>query len=184
MQQLVTTHSLELTRFDHLETSSVGRSDYDLVRVEAVCPPLNRFLYATVGAEWTWYQRLTWSYQQWLDFLDRDEVTTWVAYQSGAPVGYFELEQQSGNSVEIVYFGLLPQFVGKGMGSALLRDAVLQARELGALRVWLHTCSLDHPSALANYRARGFEIFTTVEEYEEIPDEPLQPWPGAFPPAG
>ncbi len=180
MQQLVTTHSLELTRFDHLEASSADQPDYELVRVRTICPQLNRFLYASVGAEWTWYERLNWSYQRWLEFLDRNEVATWVAYQSGCPAGYFELEAQPGSSVEIVYFGLLPQFIGKGLGSALLRDAILQARESGAQRVWLHTCSLDHPSALANYMARGFEVFATREEYEEIPDSPLQPWPGAF----
>jgi hypothetical protein len=46
-------------------------------------------------------------------------------------------------------------------------------------RVWLHTCSLDHPAALANYQARGFRIFDTVERLEEVPDGPLEPWPGA-----
>lgn len=179
MQQLVITHSLELTSFEHLESPGSDTARYELRRVEIPCPPLNRFLYATVGADWTWYQRLVWSYQQWLEFLDRPEVGTWIAYVQGTPAGYFELEKQPGGSVEIAYFGLLPQFIGQGIGGALLRDAILTARDFGASRVWLHTCSMDHPAALSNYQARGFRIFDRTEEVEEIPDEPLQLWPGA-----
>jgi hypothetical protein len=50
---------------------------------------------------------------------------------------------------------------------------------MGAHRVWVHTCDLDHPQALANYAARGFHLYDTVQDLEEVPDEPLQPWPGA-----
>jgi ribosomal protein S18 acetylase RimI-like enzyme len=181
VQQLVTTHSLELTTFDHLETAPSAPARYELQRVEIACPVLNRFLYASVGADWIWYERLIWSYQQWREYLERSDVGTWIAYVEGTPAGYFELEKQAGGRVEIAYFGLLPQFIGQGIGSALLRDAVLTAREFGGERVWLHTCSLDHPSALANYQARGFTIFDRTEAYKEVPDEPLQPWPGAYP---
>lgn len=181
MQKLVTIHSLELTGADQLEAPVDAQPGYELVRVGTVCPELNRFLYATVGAPWTWFERLSWSYDRWLEFLDRDEVATWVAYRDGCPVGYFELEQQPPVSVEIAYFGLLPQFIGRGFGAALLRDAIAAARAFGGERVWLHTCSLDHPSALANYQARGFRVFDRVEAYQEIPDAPLQPWPGAYP---
>ena len=184
MQQLVITHSLELTSFEHLQSTPDHSARYQLRQAEIAAPQLNRCLYASVGADWTWYQRLVWSYQQWLDYLDRPEVSTWIAYVQGTPAGCFELEQQSGGSVEIADFGLLPQFIGQGIGGALLRDAILTARDIGGKRVWLHTCSMDHPSALANYQARGFRIFDRTEEYEEIPDEPLQPWPGAYPPEG
>ena len=50
---------------------------------------------------------------------------------------------------------------------------------MGAQRVWVHTCSLDHPHALANYQARGFRIFRVEEQREALPDDPLEPWPGA-----
>ncbi len=181
MRQLVTTHSLEISSPAEVVGARASRIDYQLQRVELPCPELNRFLYASVGAEWMWYQRLSWSYAQWLEFLEREEVGTWVAYVRGTPAGYFELERQHGGSVEIAYFGLMPQFIGKGMGGGLLTDAIDMAWAFGASRVWLHTCSLDHPSALANYQARGFRLFKTVEEYEELPDAPLEPWPGAFP---
>ncbi len=96
----------------------------------------------------------------------------------GSPAGYFELEDQPNGSVEICYFGLLPAFLGQGMGGALLTDAVRAAWNRGASRVWLHTCSLDHPSALGNYLARGFSLFDTVTTLEDVPERMPEPWPG------
>ncbi|MDB4666604.1 GNAT family N-acetyltransferase, partial [bacterium] len=65
----------------------------------------------------------------------------------------------------IALFGLLPQMFGKGLGSAMLSLAVAQAWSLAdTKRVWLHTCTEDHPHALANYQKRGFRLFKTVEE--------------------
>jgi len=72
------------------------------------------------------------------------------------PAGYFELRQHENGSVEIAYFGLLPDFIGRGWGKYLLNRAVESAWLLGANRVWLHTCTLDHPAALPNYLKRGF----------------------------
>ena len=87
-----------------------------LLRAEIPCPEFNRFLYAAVGARWWWYTRLPWDHARWLAYLDRPELETWVAYISGSPAGYFELEAQGDGNVEIAYFGLLPGFVGKGVG--------------------------------------------------------------------
>src|SRR5207302_10488113 len=97
------------------------------------------------------------------------DISFWVMYRQGAPVGYFELRRDT-DAVEIVYFGLLPEFVGRGLGKALLTVAVRRAFELGAARVWLHTCTLDHPAALPNYLARGFKEYHkesyTIERQE------------------
>jgi GNAT superfamily N-acetyltransferase len=83
----------------------------------------------------------------------------------GGPAGYFELREHDDASVEIAYFGLLPDFIGRGWGKYLLTRAVQIAWDLGATRVWLHTCTLDHPAALPNYLKRGFRPLRT-EEYE------------------
>ena len=152
---------------------------YDLVRASIPCPEFSRFLYTTVGYPWTWQDRLGWSYERWRNHLDRMELQTWVAYLQGTPAGYFELELDAKQSVEIAYFGLLPGFIGKGIGGHLLTDAIDRAFDLGSDPVWVHTCTLDHPQALANYLARGFEIYKEVEDYWELPDRPLEPWPGA-----
>lgn len=172
----------------HLEmttrpVSPAGAADYRLEMTTTPLPELNRFFYATVGAPWRWYMRLGWSWQQWYDYLDRPEIQTWIAYQGATPVGYFELEQQPQGAVEIAYFGLLPEFVGAGMGKHLLQDAIDKAWDIATDRIWLHTCTLDHPAALPNYLARGFRVFKEEDLADEIPVEPLDPWPGAGKPS-
>ena len=71
----------------------------------------------------------------------------------GDRAGYYELLPADGE-VQIAHFGLLPAFHGRGLGGALLEHALRRGFELGT-RVWVHTCTLDGPHALANYRARG-----------------------------
>ena len=79
---------------------------------------------------------------------------------------FFELERHDDGSVEISYFGLMPMGIGQGLGRALLTTAIDEAWSLKPVpsRVWLHTCTLDHPAALANYLARGFQV-THSERY-------------------
>ncbi len=153
--------------------------DYELKLASTNLPELNRMLYLAVGAPWMWYERFEWSYEKWQKFLDRKNIQTWVAYMGATPIGYFELEGQSAGSTEICYFGLLPEFIGKGYGRSLLQDAICKAWDLGGKKVWLHTCSLDHPNALGNYQARGFKVFKEESIHVDLPSEPLQPWPGA-----
>jgi len=152
---------------------------YELRQAGRNLPELNRMLYVAVGAQWLWYERLKWSYREWQLFLDRPNIETWIAFDGGTPIGYFELEAQAGAAAEICYFGLLPEFIGQGFGGHLLRDAIAKAWQLGGERVWLHTCTLDHPSALKNYQARGFSVFKEEDIIANLPDEPIQPWPGA-----
>lgn len=88
---------------------------------------------------------------------------------AGVPAGYCEMEAQPGGDMEIVYFGLLSRFIGQGLGGHLLTAAVERAWELGSRRVWLHTCTLDHPTALAHYQARGFRIYRQETKSKELP---------------
>jgi GNAT superfamily N-acetyltransferase len=181
MRQLVVTHHLEMTHPAQLIPARQPSAPFALVQVEIPCPALNRFLYTAVGGDWYWLDRLGWSYEQWRRYLERDGVETWVAYVTGTPAGYFELESQADGNVEIAYFGLLPQFIGQGLGGALLTATVERAWTIGARRVWVHTCSLDHPNALPGYQARGFRIFNIVQAEQELPERSPGPWPGAFP---
>jgi N-acetylglutamate synthase-like GNAT family acetyltransferase len=156
-----------------------SRADYELTRLTDPSPDFARYLYIAVGAPWVWYMRVDWTWDQWQKRLRNTKVEFWVANIDGAPIGFFELQKQARGSVEIAYFGLIPQYIGKGHGKKLLEDAIHAAWNLGGRRVWLHTCSLDHPNALSNYQSRGFSVFK--EEYltDNIPDEPIQPWLGA-----
>ncbi|MEZ4634526.1 MAG: GNAT family N-acetyltransferase [Caldilineaceae bacterium] len=121
----------------------------DLDRLPCAC----RFLYAEVGAAYEWTMRLRWSEAEWLAWLDRPQQQTWIGH-AGTPAGYFELEAQPEANVELAYFGLLPPFVGKGYGGALLTAAIQRAWDMDASCAWVHTCNLDHPMALRNYQAR------------------------------
>ena len=108
---------------------------------------------------------LSWSEKQWKAYAENDNLRTWVVYHRGSPAGYYELQQQGGGDVEIAYFGLAPRFIGRGFGGYLLSQAIKSAWKMkGAKRVWVHTCTLDHPSALRNYKARGMEVYRVETE--------------------
>lgn len=180
MTRVKTTY-LELLSPAALRPSSRVPPDVILIRAGKPSPELNRFLYTAVGGDHHWQDRLGWTWSQWMAWLARPEVETWVAYQSGTPAGYFELEAQEGGSVEIVYFGLLPAFTGRGLGGYLLTQAAHRAFALspGVKRVWVHSCTLDHPDAVAAYQARGFVVFKEEEADLTLPEDPPGPWPGA-----
>jgi GNAT superfamily N-acetyltransferase len=114
-------------------------------RVEGCPPSFFRYLYAEVGRDYFWLDRVRWT----------DE-------QIRARLG--------DGSVEISYFGLLPEFQGRGLGKFMLTEAAKAAWAFGAARVWLHTCTLDHPGALSNYLARGFRPFKTETYAVSLPD--------------
>jgi GNAT superfamily N-acetyltransferase len=136
-----------------------------LDRVERCPPDLWRRLYTEVGREYHWVDRLAWSDDEIAAYLSDPALELWILRDDGEPAGYFELRRHQDGAVEVAYFGLLPQAIGRGLGKYLLTRAVQRAWELGATRVWLHTSSLDHSSALPNYLARGFSIWKQ-ETYE------------------
>lgn len=130
-------------------------------RVREVLPrdwQLNRLLYLSVGERWGWTDKRRWSDERWQAYVNSDALRTFLGEHNGDIAGYFELHRQN-RDVEIAYFGLVPEFIGRGLGGALLTTAIEQAWQWNATRVWVHTCSLDHPSALANYEARGFRVY-------------------------
>ena len=130
------------------------------------CPPsFWRYLYTEVGRTYRWVDRLAWTDEEIRGYLNDPAVSLWLLTVANAPAGYFELRCDSKESIEIAYFGLLGEFTGRGLGGHLLTSAVEAAWDLGATRVWLHTSTLDHPSALPNYQSRGFTPFRT-ENYE------------------
>ncbi len=164
--------SVEVVR-TYLEMGSPGdlrpaREPADAPRLEQVeeCPAsFFRYLYAEVGRAYHWTDRLAWTDEMVRAHLSDPAVSLWLLSSRGAPAGYFELRRHEDRSVEVAYFGLLPEFVGRGWGGHLLTLAVRSAWAAGPERVWLHTCTLDHPAALPNYLKRGFrpvreEVYT------------------------
>jgi len=127
-------------------------------------PRFNRFLYEYVGGDWRWTDRLVWTAEQWRDYAAADNLRTFVACKQGSIAGYYELQLQEGGSVEIRIFGITPEFIGQGCGRRLLDNAIESAFAWGAQRVWVHTCSRDHPNALNNYLKSGFKVFKVEEK--------------------
>jgi GNAT superfamily N-acetyltransferase len=115
----------------------------------------NRDLYGLVGADYSWIDRLGWSDRQWGAWAG--QVETHLVEWRGKTIGYFELETEP-RATKIAIFGLLGGYHGRGLGGHALTRALRRALELRP-RVWLTTCSLDAPSALPNYRARGLDVF-------------------------
>lgn len=175
----VTIAYLEMTAPTDLEPKRSSRPDLVLARVDPPMPELNRFFYTAVGGDWYWIDRLPWTYRAWQEYLSRPGLETWVLSAAGVPAGYFELDAQPSGDTEIAYFGLLPRFIGGGLGAHLLTAAVERAWQQGARRVWLHTCTLDHPAALRHYQARGFRVYKTETKPETLPPTSPGPWPGA-----
>lgn len=166
---------------DRAQLKAVARPDpaLALTRAEIPSPALNRFLYTSIGGAWHWHDRLGWTWAQWMNWLDNDYVETWVLALRGTPAGYFELHKQTRDEVEIAYFGVAQEFLGRGYGGYLLSAAIERAWDTGARRVWVHTCSLDHAAALANYKARGMSVFSEETVNKEVPANAPGPWPGA-----
>ncbi len=125
-----------------------------------------RECYRTVGAAFHWRDRWDWSDQQIRAHLADPAITAFRARRERALAGYYELRRvRDDDSVELAYFGIVAAEFGRGFGKHLLSCAVRDAWALRPARVWVHTCTLDHPNALPNYVARGFVPYKT-EEYE------------------
>jgi len=178
----VTTWFLQMTDPARLPPRPEPLPDLEIRRAELPSPEFARALYTAVGADWYWIDRFRWSYDRWMEWLDRPELETWVAYLRGTPAGFFELERAD-DAVEITAFGLLPAFIGRGIGTRLLDFAIRRAWELSPGRVWVHTCSLDGPAALRTYQGRGLEIYEERVNDALLPDEKPEVWPGAERPA-
>jgi ribosomal protein S18 acetylase RimI-like enzyme len=152
---------LELTAPERLVPAPCPEPGVSIERVHECPASFFRYLYAAVGRDHHWVDRLDWTDEQAQAHLARETESLYVAYQRGAPAGYFELEAHDDGAFEIAYFGLLPEFKRRGLGKYLLTEACVAAWKAQARRVWLHTCTLDDPAALPNYKARGFVPYRT-----------------------
>ena len=121
---------------------------------------LNKFFYKQVGKKHRWIDRLSWTDEKWINFISNKNLETYVISELEDLIGFFELLYNPNlNETEISYFGLLEEYIGKGIGGYALSEAIKKAFEKNIKRVWLHTCTLDHPNALKNYIARGMRVF-------------------------
>ena len=150
---------LELKDLKNLKTNPTNKSKY-LVKKIRPDFQLNKFFYKQVGKKHRWIDRLSWSDEKWINYISNKNLETYIICESEELAGFFELlHNPELQETEISYFGLLEEYIGKGIGGYALSEAIRKSFEKKIRRVWLHTCTLDHPNALKNYIARGMTVF-------------------------
>lgn len=180
--RIVTRWYLEMTAPEQLAPAPPPDPELEVRRAEIPSPELSRFLYTAVGGDWFWVDRLGWDYARWQSYLQRPDVETWVGWVRGTPAGYGELVRR-GDAVELAYFGLLRDFIGRGLGPRLLHATTARAWALRPAAVRLSTCELDGPGALRTYERAGFRVYDRRQERVLLSDASPGPWPGAGRPA-
>ena len=150
---------LELKDLKNLKTNSINEKKYLVKKIKPDFQ-LNKFFYKQVGKKHRWIDRLSWSDGKWINYISNKNLETYIISESDELVGFFELLYNPElKETEISYFGLLEEYIGKGIGGYALSVAIKKSFEKNIKRVWLHTCTLDHPNALKNYIARGMTVF-------------------------
>jgi GNAT superfamily N-acetyltransferase len=161
---------LELSSPDQLRAAPPPEPRARFVRRHRIAVEHYRRLYQDVGAPWHWHDRDAWSDERLGAYLAQPSVSVFETVVGDESAGYFELAAHDDQSLEIAYFGLKPEFIGHGLGKAMLTRAAREAWARRPTRVWLHTCTLDSPHALPNYLARGF-VPVRQERYVVQPPE-------------
>ena len=161
---LVTTY-LEMRSPDQLRPKCANARFQ--VRDQTECDwRFNRDLYFRVGEQWDWVDKRPWTDDQWKEYARAPELRTFGGYYDDVLAGYYELRRDREAGIEIAYFGLLPEWIGRGLGGPLLTSAIEKAWRMQPKpsRVWVHTCNRDHPQALATYQARGMVVYKVEED--------------------
>lgn len=166
--------SLEMLAPDQLQPAAPTARRPTLHRVGPEDAGIVRLTYVRIGAPLGWEGRSRWSNADWAKELSRPGVHAWLARVRGEIAGLLELEAQPSDEVGIVVFGLVPAFIGQGIGGVFLTAATRLAWELQVpsgvrpRRVWVQTSSRDHPHAIQNYKRRGFRIFRVEHRSGEL----------------
>ena len=159
MIEKIERYYLEINSIEDLKTKQIPSNNFFLKEADKDKFDLNKFFYKQIGKKHEWIDRLIWQDKNWMDYTSDKNLKTFVLQNNNDLIGYFELIF-NGNDCEIAYFGILEEYIGKGYGGFLLSEA-LRIGFKNAERIWVHTCSLDHPNAIENYKSRGMKIFKT-----------------------
>jgi len=153
---------LEINSLQNLKEVVKPSEHYSLTLIDPINFQLNKFFYKSIGKNHNWIDRLSWSEEKWINYASNNNVKTFVLKFKDDLVGFFELIfHPEKNETEIAYFGILEEYQNKKLGSYLLSEAIKKSFRKNVIRVWVHTCSLDHKNALSNYISRGMKIFKT-----------------------
>ena len=159
MIEKIDRYYLEINSINELKAKRTLSDDFTLSEAEKSKFDLNKFFYKQIGKKHQWIDRLIWQDKNWIEYVSNKNLKTFILQKNNDFVGYFELLFNK-NECEIAYFGILEEFIGKGYGGFLLSEAIRIGFK-NANRIWVHTCSLDHPNAIENYKSRGMKVFKT-----------------------
>ena len=165
----VTVTSLEMRQRPEGAPLPAPSADVMIDRQRDITVAFYRHLYDTVGEPWLWGDRRKLSDAELGAIIGDPQVEVHLAMLHDQPAGFAELDRRTPGEVELAYFGILPQFIGRKLGPFLLSHAIDLAWRSAPERVWVHTCNLDHPAALGVYQRAGFVVFNV---HEELADDP------------
>jgi GNAT superfamily N-acetyltransferase len=137
-----------------------------VVHARKLTVPYYRFLYDGVGRDYDWPSLKKLSDAELAALLNDPRLEVHVLMAEGVPAGFAELDRRIDGEIELVQFGLMPEFIGQGLGRYFLQWTIDRAWSYGPRRFWLHTDTKDHPAALPNYLKAGFAVYR-----EEVKDQ-------------
>jgi GNAT superfamily N-acetyltransferase len=147
-------------------------SPLSLKRIAVPEPEHYRALFRRVGAPWLWFSRLIVDDAHLAAIIQHPKVELYsIVDETGREAGMLELDLREPHECELAFIGLVPELAGQGHGRWLLAEAVRRAWAPGVVRVHVHTCTLDHPAALAAYVRAGFTPYKRA--IERFPDPRL-----------
>ncbi|MBC9879318.1 GNAT family N-acetyltransferase [Bradyrhizobium sp. INPA01-394B] len=159
----------------HLEmTAPPARRDdppgaWSLRKADALALDWYRDLFRRVGEEWLWFSRLRMTDAELAAIIQAPDVEVYSLVVDGRDEGLLELDFREPGQCELVYFGVTASLIGSGAARFLMNRALERAWSADVRRVWVHTCTLDHPSAVAFYQRSGFRPF---RRQIEVADDP------------
>ena len=162
MVSTVVTH-LEMTAKPNTPTLPHPTMKIALMRAQKPTISFYRYLYDGIGEAWLWYERRIMSDRDLASIIHDEEVEVYVLYVGGVPAGLGELDRRFKMDIELAYFGLLPEFIGRRLAPYFLRWLIDQAWTYEPDRFLVHTCDLDHPRALPLYQRAGFRPYKREE---------------------
>jgi GNAT superfamily N-acetyltransferase len=163
----VTVYYLEMLAPSHRPVPA-PRAGLSVLYVRSPAVPDYRALYDAVGTDYHWLSRRKMPDESLAALLGHPQNELHVLHVDGTPAGFAELDRRQPDEIELVQFGLLPDFLGQGLGKWFLRWTIDRAWSYAPRRFWLHTCSLDHPAALPNYLKAGFVLCKQEAIWREL----------------
>ena len=160
MNKKVKRNYLEINSIKDLNEANNIDDRFSIYQLKNPDFQINKFFYKNVGKKHNWVDRLTWTEKQWINYVFDKNIKTYILKDADDFAGYFELILHNDkNEIEIAYLGLLENYINQKLGSYLLSHAIKKSFLEKPIKVWVHTCSLDHKNALNNYISRGMKIF-------------------------